>query len=149
MDLPDFLLLVRECVVDRLPALIGQLEGARAAAWARLNTADRASARPSEAADSLLDMPAVAGILGIPEDRAYDLGRQGRLPVVHVGRYVRVRRSVLARFISENEQKVLDVGFHAVFTSARDRKGRGPRQAPAPHDPGGIRTPGRGSQLHG
>ena len=53
----------------------------------------------------LLGLPAVARVLGIPKDRAYDLARQGELAVVTIGRYKRVRPAELERFIREHESQ--------------------------------------------
>lgn len=96
METPDLLVLVHDCVADRLPALIGQLEGARAAAWARLTTAEH----PPVCTERLLTMPEVAERLGITEHQAREMGRRGELPVVHVGeRRVRVNTRALEEWI--------------------------------------------------
>ena len=49
----------------------------------------------------LLTMKRVANILDISDSFAYKLGREGQLPVVRLGRSVRVRESDLAQFINK------------------------------------------------
>ena len=48
----------------------------------------------------LLTMKKVADILNISNSFAYQLGRQGQLPIVRLGRSVRVRESDLTKFIN-------------------------------------------------
>lgn len=89
---------------DELPQLIGDLEAAKAAAWARL-AAGRAPAPTSGASDRLLTMPRVAERLGITEHQAREMGRRGELPVVHVGeRHVRVSARALEDWIKRRAQ---------------------------------------------
>ena len=88
METTDLLVsLVDQCRPDRLPALIAQLEGAKALAWSRL-------AAPKEhvpSAERLVTMRETAERLGISESQAREMGRRGELPVVRVGeRHVRV-----------------------------------------------------------
>ena len=97
---------------EELPQLVGQLEAAKAAAWARLMTKP---ATGNDTDEQLLTLPAVAELLEVPPDRAYDLARQGMLPVVQIGKYRRVRRSALEAFVAENEQPSVP---------ARGRRGR-------------------------
>lgn len=48
---------------------------------------------------NLLRIPQVAKILKVSEWRAYELARQGRLPVVRLGRQVRVNEAALTAWI--------------------------------------------------
>ena len=96
IDLGKF---VAEARPEELPALIGELEAARARAWARLTMPAPARAD----ADHLLDMEAVAAALAVPLAHARELGRRGELPIVHVGRYVRVRAGALADWLALRE----------------------------------------------
>jgi len=50
-----------------------------------------------------VDMEEVARVLGVPLTQARELGRRGELPVVHVGRYVRVRAGALAEWMALRE----------------------------------------------
>lgn len=95
----DLEALVADCAPDRLPALVAQLAAAQAAAAARLM---QAPAPPAEA-DRLVDMDEVARVLDVPVAHARELGRRGELPVVHVGRYVRVRFGALAEWMALRE----------------------------------------------
>jgi excisionase family DNA binding protein len=47
----------------------------------------------------LLTIPEVSDLLRVPKARAYALARGGVIPVVHVGRQVRVREEALAAWI--------------------------------------------------
>lgn len=47
----------------------------------------------------LLTMPEVAMILGVSAGRAYELGRRDVIPLVKLGRQVRVDRVALERFL--------------------------------------------------
>jgi excisionase family DNA binding protein len=122
MSLPDLATLVRAAAPDELPALIGQLAAAQAEALARLITPSRSNGNEGE--DRLLTLPQVAEALGIPEEHARELGRRGELPVVHVGRYVRVRAASLAKWIELREQKGLDRGLSAVLSMISERRRR-------------------------
>lgn len=47
----------------------------------------------------LLRVPEVARILDVPETRVYEMARQGLLPVVRLGRQIRIDREALDEFI--------------------------------------------------
>ena len=53
---------------------------------------------PALASGPLLTLPQVADMLAIPEGRAYELARQGKLPSLRIGKYVRVSGEQLAEF---------------------------------------------------
>ena len=55
----------------------------------------------SQDLQKLLRVPEVAEILDISEDRVYDLARQGIIPVVRLGRVIRVDRAALQEFIKK------------------------------------------------
>jgi excisionase family DNA binding protein len=46
----------------------------------------------------------VARLLGVRRARAYQLARQGALPVVHLGRQVRVSEEALRRWLEDGGQ---------------------------------------------
>ncbi len=83
------------------PQLIGILERLKAQVWARLLSLQSTSTDADE--DGLLDMAEVAKALKITEHRAYELARQGKLPVVRLGKYVRMTRKNLKRYIGRLE----------------------------------------------
>ena len=58
----------------------------------------------------LLRLPEVAEILDLKEDRVYALAREGILPVVHVGRQLRVDPDKLSEWI-DNGGKAFDGGW--------------------------------------
>ena len=87
---------------DKLPALIGELEAAKAHAWVRLLTANDKTASPVFE-DQLLDVKQAAARLGISSDTLYRRAREGRCPfAVRVGPgSLRFSSKGLERFISQ------------------------------------------------
>jgi excisionase family DNA binding protein len=69
--------------------LLGILERVRVLAWSRIV---KGSAQSLSSPDSgqLLTLPQVAERLAVPETYAYELARQHKLPIVRLGKYVRV-----------------------------------------------------------
>lgn len=57
-----------------------------------------------ELVEGLLEMSEVARVLKVSEYTARELGRSGKLPIVRVGRHVRVRPSSLKRYIEQQEK---------------------------------------------
>jgi excisionase family DNA binding protein len=87
---------IHQATPAECPALVGEL--ARLAALAQLRLQQGAAptgSRPA-AVEDYLSMPEVAQRLHIPASRAYELARQGRLPVVRIGKYVRCPAAALA-----------------------------------------------------
>ena len=81
--LPDLLAVVRNAAPDELPAIIGALEAARAAAWARLVAPPTPAAKAD--VDQNLSVEAAASRLGVSADWIY----KTRLPFkVKIGRRV-------------------------------------------------------------
>lgn len=78
---------VAELPRGELPALLGELETARALAWVRL--AAPAPAPASSKDGTLLDAKAMAERLGVPDSWLREHARHGRIPCVYVGRYMR------------------------------------------------------------
>jgi len=50
----------------------------------------------------------VAELLAVPASYAYELARQGKLPTVRLGKYVRVRASALAAWLAGQDTGGLD-----------------------------------------
>lgn len=98
LEAPDLILLVRDCVDGELPGLIGQLEGAKAAAWARLAGAPQGPERNAKKPDDRnLDVAEAASRLGISRDWLYR--NAGRLPfAVRIGRRVLFSANGLERW---------------------------------------------------
>ncbi|HWX25460.1 MAG TPA: helix-turn-helix domain-containing protein, partial [Vicinamibacteria bacterium] len=96
---------VKEAALEDLPAILGRLAEVEATVRLRLSRAEERSGEDTNnPPERLLSLPEVACNLGITEDRAYDLARQHRLPVVTIGKYKRVRASALAAFVASNEE---------------------------------------------
>jgi excisionase family DNA binding protein len=54
----------------------------------------------SGAEDRLLSVPVVAELLAVPVSYAYELARQGKLPTIRLGKYVRIRASALTAWLA-------------------------------------------------
>lgn len=54
--------------------------------------------------DRLLPVPLVAELLAVPVSYAYELARQGKLPTVRLGKYVRVRSSALSAWLDRQDR---------------------------------------------
>jgi excisionase family DNA binding protein len=83
--------------VDAIPELIGVLAQFQARARLKLLSGhESAACEPQE----LLTMAKVATRLSIPESRAYELARQGKIPAVRIGKYVRVSAQALTEYVA-------------------------------------------------
>jgi excisionase family DNA binding protein len=67
--------------------------------WQRLCEKKNADTTTDSEAVKLLTVPQAAKLMAIPSGRAYELARQGKLPSVRIGKYVRVRQPDLRRWI--------------------------------------------------
>ncbi|WP_246946155.1 helix-turn-helix domain-containing protein [Bacillus pinisoli] len=56
----------------------------------------------------LLKISEVAEILNVTLDRAYALARSGSIPVVYIGRQVRVEKEKLLEWIRGGGKKIID-----------------------------------------
>jgi excisionase family DNA binding protein len=107
------------------PDLLGELERLKALAWVRLTTDGHGTGQVSQAGNQLLTIPQVSEKLALPVSRVYELARQGKLPIVKVGKYVRVDAVQLARWIGNHRNVALDanVSFKDNVSHANDRLG--------------------------
>jgi excisionase family DNA binding protein len=73
---------------------------------------------------NLLNIPQVAERLAIPTGRAYELARQGKIPIVKVGKYVRVEPEALIAWIAEHRENKVDERLYSVYSTRKhERKG--------------------------
>jgi excisionase family DNA binding protein len=103
------LVLLKTMVIDTpdvgLPELAGTLEEARACVAVRLASVMCRCEKAAAVSDRLLTMEEVAGILGVSEELAREMGRRGEIPTIPVGeRFVRVRFAALMEWIRVREQ---------------------------------------------
>lgn len=102
-------------------------------------------------ADRLLTPAEAAACLGVRRSRIYELTRTGGLPLVKVGKYVRIRPAALAQWLAEQEaKKPLSVGTSVAYsrTYAGGRAPARPQETPA--EPGRLRRGARDSpELRG
>jgi hypothetical protein len=76
---------------EALPTLVGELEAARAYAWARLV----APTTPMLQTEPLLTAEELAPVIKLPVHAVRDRARRGIIPSVPVGRYVRFQASAV------------------------------------------------------
>jgi hypothetical protein len=138
---------IQETPAQERPALVVQILALAGQAAARMTNAS-APATVQEM-DRLLTLPDVAKVLGVPEDRAYDLARRAQLPVVTVGKYKRVRLTALWVFIHANEKRQLDADISLRLASQGDGRRRSKAEKAARSDAGRIREARRRPQDHG
>lgn len=87
---------IADATPGECPLLLGELERLKGVAWGRI----MAGHMPTLSAEQpdLLTMAEASKRLSIPESRAYELARQGKLPAVRIGKYVRVSAKALAEY---------------------------------------------------
>ena len=89
---------VAETPVSQIPALIGILAQLQAKAQLKMLSEQRTV---SDRDEGLLTMRQAAARLNVPESRAYELARQGKLPAVRIGKYVRISTEALTAYQSK------------------------------------------------
>ena len=105
---------VAETPVSQIPALIGILAQLQAKAQLKMLSEQKTA---SDRDGGLLTMRQAAARLNVPESRAYELARQGKLPAVRIGKYVRIS--------AEAWNAVRRHIFEGVFREARDTNAKG------------------------
>ena len=110
------------------PGLLAELERLKALAWVRLTTHSRGSHGTGELShpdSQLLTIPQVSERLALSVSRVYELARQGKLPVVRVGKYVRVHAVELAKWVGDAQDLAVDkrLSFKDTPDYANDRLG--------------------------
>lgn len=101
----DILALVEAAGQEDLVRLIGELEAAKALAWAHLTfPAPDTSASSSKGRDreALLNTAAAAALLGVPDSYVGRLARQRRLPCVRLGKYVRFEPEAIRDLVARS-----------------------------------------------
>ena len=86
---------VAETPVSQIPALIGVLAELQAKAQLKMLSGREGM---KDRKDEFLTMRQVAARLNVPASRAYELARQGKLPAVRIGKYVRVSENSLVEY---------------------------------------------------
>jgi len=88
---------------EQLPALMAHLAACQSAVAARLlnDQHDAAECKmPSDENGALLTIAQVAARLNVPKPYAYELIRQQKLAAVRFGKYVRVTKETLVKYIA-------------------------------------------------
>ena len=86
---------VADTPVSQILALIGVLAELQAHAQLKMLSGREGM---KDRKDELLTMRQVAVRLNVPASRAYELARQGKLPAVRIGKYVRVSENALVDY---------------------------------------------------
>lgn len=107
--------------LDQLPTILGELERLKMVVWQRAMQAEPKEASATLEGQCLLTIPQAAARLNIPESRAYELARRhGGLPVIKIGKYLRVDPSVLQKWLREQD-KTVDKNISATYSHPHDR----------------------------
>ncbi len=129
MELSDYRSLLEQLEVEisawspeRCTELLGALERVRVLAWFQVVKGPQSLSRQDKG--QLLTLPQVAERLAVPETYAYELARQNRLPVVRLGKYVRVASEELEKWLSHQVtlERRIDRernGFHSAVARKR------------------------------
>jgi excisionase family DNA binding protein len=110
---------------DECSQALGILERLRASAWSRIlgkGLSLRTAARQDRG--QLLTLPQVAERLAVPETYAYELARQNRLPVIRLGKYVRVPVEAFERWLSQQAslERRIDINLPPFHSGAGRNK---------------------------
>ena len=131
--------------------LLGMLERVRVSAWAKVLGSSRASPQALSRQDGgqLLTVPEVAERLAIPEGYAYELARRGVLPVVRLGKYVRVPLAEFETWVGQQtslERRIdrAPPDFHSVLAGKKKAEKQKRPFTDASAQPGGSRRQSRG-----
>ena len=128
--------------------LLGVLERLKAQVWLQILESHGASDGRADIQETepLLTIPHVAKRLSISEGRVYELARQGKLPTLKVGKYVRVEPAALDAWIAQHRDGPLDTKLYTVYGSLKHDRNRATKTAQAVGpDPG---RPGRAARRH-
>lgn len=135
---------VGEVPPESIPALMTELAAVQARLVAQLLNAEDVGRRNGDENDAerLFAIADVADRLRLTKAYVYELIRQGRLPAVRIGKYLRVRAADLSRWIEEQLGQV-DKHLYDTYNFKHDR----PRAAAHPQGngayPSRIRGPRR------
>ena len=104
-----------------------ELERLRMLAFSRVVKQSQLSSEhgSSEEPSRLLTIPEVANILQIPCGRCYELSRQGVLPTIKIGKYIRISQAALHAWLTQ--QQHMHASQWGEASQGRDMKGCRPR----------------------
>lgn len=132
---------------EAIPRLLGELERLKALLWGRmLNRLPTNNGVPLAEEDRLLTVPQVAELLAIPKGYVYKLARRGEIPIVRLGKYVRVQPSDLDEWVGRHRQKGVDSQMYTVYSRAAHDGARVPKNPTETRADSGH--PGRAARRH-
>jgi hypothetical protein len=98
---------IHEATPEELPTLLGELATLHALAWKKLMQAAGGLAISND--EALLSIPQVTERLNLPASRVYELARRrDGLPVIKIGKYIRVHPGALQEWLSHQSLKDVD-----------------------------------------
>ncbi len=108
---------------EAVTPLMAQCAALQSTLAARLATVQPVSFPPPSPQDTerLLTVPEVAEVLGVHPSYVYEVARSGKLPIVRLGKYVRIAPSALREWLAERgQQKGLDNRINVTLNSTYD-----------------------------
>jgi hypothetical protein len=123
IDVRDLERLARELPADRLPDLIGDLERAKAVAWARLATPTPTRTEP----EPLLTAEELAPLVSLPVHAVRDRARRGIIPSISLGHFRRFKLSSVIEALEAGEGNGHRITDPVPAEKRRAGKGRCPR----------------------
>jgi len=121
---------IADLQADDVPALLGVLEGLRAALWAQMLRTPVPIASETDPGDECLTVPEVARELRFTLGYVYEAVRRGDLAGVRKGKYVRIRRADLRAWLDGNTTRVLDPRAGHPDSSRHAPRRNGPKSLP-------------------
>lgn len=106
MIVSDLRSIVATAPADELPSIVAELEACKALAWVRL--CSEAANRPLGAGNGAPNATAeaVAELFNVPVSQVYEQARQGRLPCVRLGKYVRFNLDAVRAALAQPQGSV-------------------------------------------
>lgn len=114
---------VDELPLESLPGLVVHLAALQARAAIRMQKGAQTLPEATGALEALHDADAVAGLLDVPTDYVYGLGRRGELPRVQFGKYVRFRLKDVHDWIDRHTEAGLERALSSTYSSQSGRSG--------------------------
>jgi len=115
---------IAEAGLGELPALIGELEGMKAAAWVRLTMPAPGANQTEPDAGHMMTAAELARVYHVPKSWFYELARQGRLPCQRLGRYVRFDQGAVERALAADSKIT-------ALVTGKKKRGNGGLRRPA------------------
>jgi len=126
-DLVDSPERVRSLPPEAMAGVLGELVLLLARLLVRINTSVPGTQQDPKqyVQEHLLTVPQAADLLGVRRAHIYALARRRELPVIHVGKFVRIRPGDLHLWLQHHRQEGVDGKLHAGLSSPLAMSERG------------------------